>query len=154
MDSDTKIKVKEFADQKWMQVEFTFEVLAMNDLLVKKSLKEHVEKFTSVKGVYVFEKEFSEVEEIENPLPHIERAFSQIVTIKAMVRDLKTLIAISISYGPSSIEVLEPRKLDINIGEVQDVANMVSGIIHQIAAAGLGGIVATPKSGKDSGHAK
>jgi hypothetical protein len=151
MDSDTKIKVKELADQKWMKVEFTFEVLGMTKQVVDKALKEHIEKLSSLKGaLFIFRKEFSEIEVVEKPIPRVEKAFSQVVEVEAMVKDLKTLIAISISYGPSSIEVIEPKKLEINVGEVQDVANMVSGIIHQIAAAGLGGIIATPKSGKSA----
>jgi hypothetical protein len=149
MDSDTKIKIKDLADQKWMRVEFTFEVLGVTKQVVEKALKEHVEKISSIKGpTYVFRTEFSNIEEVENPTPRVKKALSQIVEVEAMIKDLKTLIAISISYGPSSIEVLEPKKLEVNVGEIQDVANMVSGIIHQIAAAGLGGIVATPKSSK------
>lgn len=146
MDSNTKIKVEELADQKWMRVELTFEVLGVTEAIVKKSLEDHIKKLSGIKGIFVVKKEFSKIESVENPLPNVEKAFSQVADVELMIKDLKTLIAISISYGPSSIEVLEPKKLEIGMGEIQDVANMVSGIIHQIAAAGLGGIVATPKS--------
>ncbi|MGC9310749.1 MAG: hypothetical protein ACP5E4_03430 [Candidatus Aenigmatarchaeota archaeon] len=146
MDADVKEKIGDLKDQKWMNVEMSFEVLGVEPEITKKSLEEHVGKLRRVKDVFVFQADLSDVEEVEKPMKGVEKAYSQVAEIGAMVKDLKTLMAVSISYGPSSIEIIEPKKLEINVGEVQDVANMVAGIIHQIAAAGLGGIVATPKN--------
>jgi hypothetical protein len=148
MDADTEEKFAECKEQKWMEVEMCFEVLGMGEDVVKASLEEHIQKLKQVKTALVYSAEMGEVEEVEKPMKDVEKAYSQIAEVGIMVKDLKTLIAISISYGPSSIEVIEPSKLEVNAGEVQDVANMVSGIIHQIASAGLGGIVATPKNGR------
>ncbi|MBN2095063.1 MAG: hypothetical protein JW727_03365 [Candidatus Aenigmarchaeota archaeon] len=151
MDSETKEKISELKEEKWMKVEMTFEVLGMAKDVVKSSLKEHVEKMKQLKTAFVYEAKFSTVDEVENPMKGVEKAYSQIVEMGLMVRDLKTLIALSISFGPSSVEVIEPTKIEVNSGEVQDISNMISGVIHQIAAAGAGGIIATPKSVKSCG---
>ncbi len=145
MDADLKYRMKELEAKKWMKVGFIFEVLGMNKEIVEKSLKEHIDKLEKIKTSLVYKKDFSLVEKVEKPMKGIEFAYSQIVETEVMVQDLKTLMVITISYGPSSIEILKPNTMNISAGEIQDVANMTSGVIHQIASAGLGGIVATPK---------
>ncbi len=145
MDAELKYKMKELEDKKWMKVGLIFEVLGMNKEIVEKSLKEHIEKLEKIKTSLIYKKNFSKIEKVEKPMKGIETAYSQIVETEVMVQDLKTLIVITISYGPSSIEILKPNKIEVSAGEIQDIANMISGVIHQIAAAGLGGIVATPK---------
>ena len=145
MDAELKYKMKELEDKKWMKVGLIFEVLGMNKEIVEKSLKEHIEKLEKIKTSLIYKKNFSKIEKVEKPMKGIETAYSQIVETEVMVQDLKTLIVITISYGPSSIEILKPNKMEVSAGEIQDIANMISGVIHQIAAAGLGGIVATPK---------
>ena len=145
MDKELKYKMKELEGKKWIKVNFIFEVLGMNEEIVENSLKEHVEKLEKIKTSLVYKKDFSKIEKVEKPMKGIETAYSQIVETEAMVQDLKTLMVITISYGPSSIEILKPNTMNVSAGEIQDVANMTSGVIHQIASAGLGGIVATPR---------
>ncbi len=145
MDAELKCKMKELEAKKWMKVGFIFEVLGMNKEIVEKSLKEHIDKLEKIKTSLVYKKDFSKIEKVEKPMKGIEFAYSQIVETEVMVQDLKTLMVITISYGPSSIEILKPNTINISAGEIQDVANMTSGVIHQIASAGLGGIIATPK---------
>ena len=145
MDSEIKFKIKELSKKKWMKVSLIFEVLGTTREIVEKSLKEHIEKLEKIKTIFLYKKDFSKIEEVEKPMKNVEKAYSQIVETEAMVKDIRTLIIITISYGPSSIEILEPKKIEISAGEIQDVSNMIAGIIHKFAAAGVGGIVATPK---------
>lgn len=146
MDAETKGRIKELQKKNWMRVELNFEVLGMNKDIVQKSLEEHIEKLGKVKTVFLYKKDFSEIELVENPIKNVDKAYSRIVEAEAMIADIKTLMIIALSYGPSSIEVLEPKKLEISAADIQDISNMVAGVIHQFAAAGIGGIVATPKS--------
>ena len=48
---------------------------------------------------------------------------------------------IVMEYGPSSIELLEPRILDLPISEAQGILNSLSRLVHQFAASGAGGLV-------------
>ncbi len=145
MDAEIKAKLKELEQKKWMKSNLIFEVLGTTQEIVEKSLREHIEKLEKIKTIFLYKKDFSKIEEVKNPMKKVEKGYSQIVETDVMVKDLKTLIMIAISYGPSSIEVLEPKKLEISAGEIQDISNMISGIIHKFAASGLGGVVATPK---------
>jgi len=145
MDSEIKFKIKELSKKKWMKVSLIFEVLGTTREIVEKSLKEHIEKLEKIKTIFLYKKDFSKIEEVEKPMKNVEKAYSQIVETEAMIKDIKTLIIITISYGPSSIEILEPKKIEISAGEIQDISNMISGIIHRFAASGIGGIIATPQ---------
>jgi len=145
MDSEIKFKIKELSRKKWMKISLIFEVLGTTREIVEKSLKEHIEKLEKIKTILLYKKDFSKIEEVEKPMKNVEKAYSQIVETEAMIKDIKTLIIITISYGPSSIEILEPKKIEISAGEIQDISNMISGIIHRFAASGIGGIVATPQ---------
>jgi len=145
MDSEIKFKIKELSKKKWMKVSLIFEVLGTTREIVEKSLKEHIEKLEKIKTIFLYKKDFSKIEEVEKPMKNVEKAYSQIVETEAMIKDIKTLIIITISYGPSSIEILEPKKIEISAGEMQDISNMISGVIHRFAASGIGGIIATPQ---------
>ena len=145
MDSEIKFKIKELSKKKWMKVSLIFEVLGTTREIVEKSLKEHIEKLEKIKTIFLYKKDLSKIEEVEKPMKNVEKAYSQIVETEAMIKDIKTLIIITISYGPSSIEILEPKKIEISAGEIQDISNMISGIIHRFAASGIGGIIATPQ---------
>lgn len=145
MDQDTKAKVKDMESKGWMTVSFIFEVLGNNKEIVEKSLKEHVGKLETIKTCFVYEKKFSEAEEVEKPIKNLDKGYSQYVDVECMVKDLTTLFVIAISYGPSSIEINKPEKMQLKAGDLQHLVNLVAGTIHKIAESGLGGIVATPK---------
>ena len=51
------------------------------------------------------------------------------------------LINIILVYGPSAVEILEPDSINVDIAEIQNIANMISSVMHKYAAAGIGGIV-------------
>lgn len=145
MGSEIRAKIKEFENKGWLSVNLIFEVLGATKEIVEKSLKEHVEKLEKIKTCFLYEKNFSEIEEIERPIKKLEKGYSQFVEVKTMIRDVTTLFVIALSYGPSSIEITKPKKVELSMSELQDLANLVAGTIHKIAEIGLGGIVATPR---------
>jgi len=132
----------------WFEVWFSIEALAVNEDVVKSALKKHVEKLSHVKDVFVFDTVFKDVAKVENPMKNVEHAYSQVVNVKFFVKKLSTLLNVVLTYGPSSIEVIGPHKKEIDISEVQDIANVLAGLVHQFAAAGAGGIVITPEEKK------
>jgi hypothetical protein len=145
MDAETKARVKELENKGWISATMIFEVLGATKEIVEKSLKEHVEKLEKIKTCFIYKKDFSKVEVIEKPIKNLDKGYSQFVEIECLIKDIITLVVISISYGPSSIEINKPKKIEISSGELQDIANLIAGTIHKIAEVGLGGIVATPK---------
>ncbi len=141
VDEETKRKRKD----DWIEAWFAIEALAVDKNVVESSLKQHVEGLSRIKDAFVYEKKFSEATRVENPLKNVKEAFSQVVELKLFVRDLFSLINIVVVYGPSSVEIIGPGKKEIKLEETQRIANVIAGIVHQFASAGVGGIVITPK---------
>ncbi len=125
------------------------EVLAANEEMAKSSLKDLIDKLKAEKGVEVIKADFKEIQKVENPVPGIKEAFSQVVEIELISKAYETLVGIVMNYGPSSIEILEPSSLKIGVGEAQAILNDISDLIHRFAAVGIGGLVITDSSKKN-----
>ena len=138
-------EIKDKRKNDWIEAWFAVEALAVDKDVVESSLRNHIEKLSRVKEAFVYEKKFSEIKKVENPIKNIKEAFSQIVELKLFVKDLFSLINIVIVYGPSSVEIIGPKDKEIKIEEIQRISNVLAGIVHQFASAGIGGIVITPK---------
>lgn len=145
--SDEKLEeaIKKKRKDNWIEAWFAIEALAVDKGVVESSLRDHVEKLSKVKEVFVYEKKFSEIKKVENPIKGIKEAFSQIVELKLFVKDVFSLINIVIVYGPSSVEIIGPKNKEIKVEEIQRIANVLAGLVHQFASAGIGGIVITPE---------
>ena len=139
------MSVEEKRKSGWIEAVFNIEAMAVSKEVAEKALKEHVERMEKAKDVFVYEKNFMDVQEIDNPPKNVEKAYSQVVEVKLFVKDLLALIGTVVLYGPSSIEILSPKSKEVSMEEMQLIANALAGMIHQFAQAGAGGIVFTPK---------
>ena len=137
--------IKNKKKENWIEVWFAIEALAVEKDVVESALKNHVERLSRVKEAFIYEKKFSEAKKVENPVKNIKEGFSQVVELKLFIKDLFSLINIVIVYGPSSVEIIGPDRKDIKLEEVQRISNVIAGIVHQFASAGLGGIVIAGK---------
>ena len=146
---DMKEEIAKRRKEKWYELLFSIEVLAIDREVTESSLREHVEKIERSPGLFVYEKNFYDIREVENPLKNVERAYSQVVTMKLFVKDFFTALTAIMLYGPSAVEVLGPDKKEIGISEMQDIANNVASLVHQFAAAGAGGMIIAPSQKKD-----
>lgn len=117
------------------------EVLAVNEEAAKSSLEKHVEKMEREKGCIVYKKEFQEINRVENPLPRIPVAYSNIVELEMVTVNYDSLMTLVMHYAPSSVEVLEPDKIIVKAGEAQAILSSVSEMMHNFAAQGVGGVV-------------
>ncbi|MFA4820445.1 MAG: hypothetical protein WC613_05835 [Candidatus Aenigmatarchaeota archaeon] len=136
--------VKEKRKEKWFDVWTSIEALAVEKHIVESALKKHIEKMKKIKEILVYEEDYAEALKVENPMKNVKEGYSQIVRIKFMAKDLMTLINVVMVYGPSSIEIMSPDKKELSISEAQNIVNGLAGVVHQFAAAGVGGIVITP----------
>ncbi len=136
---------KEEANEKvsdgWVRVWFAFEALAVGEDVTKKALENLLEKLETDQRVKVYKKEFSQVKRVENPLPEIKEGFSVVAEVEIIVKKFDELVQIVMEYGPSAVEILEPKELKLNIGDCQNVLNGVSDMMHRFAQAGVGGMV-------------
>ncbi len=129
----------------WIEAWFSIEALAINEDVVRTALKDHIEKLSKVRDVVIFEKVVKDALKVHKPLKNVEEAYSQVVDLKLMLKDLYTLIVVVLTYGPSSVEVISPGSVSVKAGEMQSISNLLATLIHQFASAGVGGIVITPK---------
>lgn len=139
--SENNEKLEEMRRANWIDCSMFIEAMAGSPEFVKKSLEGHIEKLSKEKGVFIYEKSFDETDEVDNPLPNIPKGYSQIVEIRLTVKRIEDLLRIVIKYCPSSVEVLSPESIKINITQMQDMLNLMAEIIHKFAQAGVGGVV-------------
>jgi len=97
-----------------------------------------------IKEILVYEEQYSDTLKVENPMKDVKEGHAQLVKVKFMAKDLITLINVVMVYGPSSIEIMSPNKKELSLSEAQNIVNALAGVVHQFAAAGIGGIVITP----------
>ena len=152
MDINDQAKLKEEISKKkkegWIEAWFAVEALAVKDNVVESALKDHVERLSRAKDVFAYETKFLEVNKVENPTQHIKEGFSQVAEIKLFIRNLNSMVAIIIVYGPSAIEIISPEKKDLKLEEMQNMVNLLAGYVHQFAAAGVGGLVISSNKGQ------
>ena len=78
---------------------------------------------------------------MDKPMKNIDVGHSLTSEIELVSKNIDNLVQLVTEYGPSAIEILEPKKITLDAGEAQNILNSVSHIMHQFAAAGAGGMV-------------
>ncbi len=136
----TKEQIEQKLKQGWIQAEMMFEVLAITEAAAKEALQNHIGKMES-SGIGMIKKDFSSLEKVEKPIQGIESGFSQVCETEMLVKNLETLLHIVMEFGPASVEILKPERYQLNVGEAQNILNIVAEMMHRFAVAGLGGIV-------------
>lgn len=143
-ENEMKERAEECHNKGWIKAWFAIEVMARDKETAETALKDHIESMEKIKDMFIYDKKFGEVQHVENPMRDIAEAYSQISEITVYVKDFYSLINIIVAFGPSSIEILEPKEYKMKIDEMQSLSNVISGLLHQFASAGIGGMVITP----------
>mgnify|MGYP000745869222 CR=1 FL=1 len=137
---------QELLKQGWIKSRLWFEVMGVSKEVTEKSLKAHVEKLEKLDGVKVLQKKFEKVEAVKK-LPSylkktgLKKAFSQVVETVILTDSIEKLLLVVMLFGPSAIEVLEPKELKVGIGTIQTIMNSVADMMHRIASSTMGGII-------------
>lgn len=137
----TKEQSDEKISQKWLRVGMVFEVIGVKEEVAQVALKDLMNKLDNDKRTGQYQTDYSDIAKIENPTKDIKEGFSQICEVKLAIKSLEDLVDIVMEYGPAGIEVIEPTRIEITVGEAQTIANSVSQMIHRFAAAGIGGLL-------------
>ncbi len=134
-------KIEKLKEEGWINVWCAIEVLATKEELAEKALKNIANKMKINPNLYIYKEEYLEAKEVEKPIEGVEKGYSKVMEISFLVKDLYSLIEFCIQYGPSAIEILEPNEIKVGIDEIQNLANLISGLMHQFVSAGIGGLV-------------
>ncbi len=125
----------------WIRAAMMIEALAITKETAESALDKHVEKMTKEKDIIICKKEFRGAEEVDKPLPNVPKGYSQVVDIELVVENFDKLVWIVMNYGPSAIEILEPKNITMDFGEAQGILNSLASMIHTYAAMGAGGML-------------
>jgi hypothetical protein len=141
MDEKTQQTVEKRVKEGWIKSNMMIEVLAVTEEAARESLEKHIEKMEKEELVMVYGKDFRKIEKVKDPLPRIPEAYSNIVELELLTKNYDKLIYMVMTYVPSSVEILEPGHIKMDMGEAQAILNSVAELIHKFAAAGIGGVI-------------
>jgi hypothetical protein len=141
MDGKLKESIEKKLKEGWIQTVMMIEVLASTEEAAKSSLEKHVASLEKEKKTLVGRKDFKGIRKIDNPLPNVEVGYSNIVELEVLAENLETLVYLAMNYAPSSIEILRPEKIELDMGEAQGILVSVADMLHKFARQGLGGVV-------------
>ncbi|MBU2476014.1 hypothetical protein KKG83_00935 [Candidatus Micrarchaeota archaeon] len=110
-------------DKNKLRLRVTIEVQAIQVDLLKKQLKEIQETLRK-------EDVFTIYDIIEaDPLEQGEH-YSSYLDVNLSVKDFHALMRLMFLYGPTSVEVIKPEKLEFSSGELQDGLHLIADIVH------------------------
>ena len=130
-------KVGEGCIRAWI----VFEALAITEAAAKEALEKLMDKLDKDDRVMLYKKAFGESKKVEKPMKGIDVGYWFTCEVNAISKNFDNLACIAMEYGPSAVEILEPEKITIKMGEAQCILNSISHMMHRLAAAGAGGIV-------------
>ncbi len=136
MDLNEK-EIDEKIKKGWIQVLMTFEVMGTSKEIAESTLREHIERLEKEDYVIVLKESFFDVEEIEI---ENKKLFSNVCEVEGIVRNFEDLVNLVLYYGPSSCEILKPEKIELDMGNAQNILNTLGGIMHRLSEL-TGGIV-------------
>ncbi|MBI4177644.1 MAG: hypothetical protein HY516_04750 [Candidatus Aenigmarchaeota archaeon] len=133
--------VRQKLNDGWLKAWVMVESLATKEDVSRQSLIELTKLVEKEQEIGVVKKEVKESHKVENPLPNIAEAYSTVLELEILAKNYGSLARFVINYGPSAVEILEPKKIAIELGEAQNVLNEVANLVHRFAQAGIGGVV-------------
>jgi hypothetical protein len=110
-------------DKNKLRLRVNIEVQAIEENLLKKQLKEIQETIRK-------EEVFTIYDIVEaKPLNQGEH-YSSYLDINLSVKDFHALMRLMFLYGPTTVEVIRPEKVEFAAGELQDGLMIVSDVVH------------------------
>ena len=76
-------------------------------------MEKHITKLEKEKGVLIVKRDWKEAKRVEKPFQNIPEAYSYLVELEVLTEGYEKLVFITIQYGPSSIEILEPQEVKL-----------------------------------------
>ncbi len=140
-DDKTQEKTRKKLKEGWIKATMMIEALATTDKAAKEALEKHVGAMDREDGLIRCKTEWGEMKKVEKPFKNVEVAHSLIVEVEFIAQSFERLVWAVMTFCPSSIEIIEPENLKLDMGDAQNILNSISDIIHRFAAMGIGGVV-------------
>lgn len=115
---------------KQIKAKVIIEVVGAPKEHVETTLKNIVNKVKDEKDLNLLRSEFFEAKETEvKDMP--QKVWSAFFELDITVPNINRLISFCFDYMPSSIDILDPSKLDLNAGEISDMLNDLLAGLHK-----------------------
>ncbi len=124
-----------------LEVWMVFDVMAATEEAARESLDDHLEKLESERSVSAFAADVDDIREVEQPSAQLDHGYSQVAEVEMEVDSFSELVKMVINYGPTSVDVKSPDRVEMGIGEVRNALNAVAQIMHQFLQSGAGGMM-------------
>ena len=109
-----------------IKIRAIIELKAIEQTLLEKHVKKIIEAIKKEINFTIYSIESAEIVEEEE-------MYSTFIEVTLTVKDYSTLILFLFYYGPTSIEVIKPNKLELSQAEFQDGLVQLSGIFQKYA---------------------
>ncbi|MDD2531283.1 MAG: hypothetical protein PHO61_01170 [Candidatus ainarchaeum sp.] len=109
-----------------IKIRAIIELKAIEQTLLEKHVKKIIEAIKQEINFTIYSIESAEIVEEEE-------MYSTFIEVTLTVKDYSTLILFLFYYGPTSIEVIKPNKLELSQAEFQDGLVQLSGIFQKYA---------------------
>ncbi|MFH1587317.1 MAG: hypothetical protein ABID38_05650 [Candidatus Diapherotrites archaeon] len=106
-----------------LRLKIIIEAQAIEDTLLKKKMGE-------IKGMIEKEKDFRLYDIYFAPLIKQDENYATYLEINLSVKDFRALARLLFFYGPSTIEIISPEKLELTADELQDGLVDMADMIH------------------------
>jgi hypothetical protein len=110
------------------RVKAIIEILGKPKEHVESTLKNVLEELEKREGLSILEKEIAATKELE-------KFFSTYVDLEIKLNSLDSLIDFCFDFLPSSLEILEPEKIELESGELAEFMNDLLAKLHQQSMA-------------------
>ena len=135
-------EAKEKVGEGWIKAWMAFEAISTEPETVKQSLSSLLENVEKDTRLSVFKKgDLKEPQKIDNPfkkLTDLKHVWASSTEVHFVIKNFEDMVNISLEYGPSAIEILEPKSIKLDIRSAQSILNTTSSIMHRITEQLLG----------------
>jgi len=132
----------------WIEAWLAFEAVAINKEIAEESLKSHVERMGKSREIFIYEKTTKESKQMKEVPAHLKKKlpadaqlWSHVAEVRALCKDFYSLLNLVVLFGPSAVEIIGPNSKIMKLDEMQNIANTIAGLLHEFAAAGVGGVI-------------
>ena len=118
------MKIEEKLNQGWLHCFIVIEIAGKPANYVTKVFDGVLKNLAKEKGIEIIKKKVHKVKKIET-------VFSTFAEIEMLVMNMKRLVDITFDYMPSSIEIIEPTTLKLELTDVNGLINDLSAKLHK-----------------------
>lgn len=133
-------EIKNKVKKGWIRCWSAVEVMAVEKDVTEEALKEHMKKIKREKGIKIYKEKFDSAEKTGKKIKDKD-IYTQVVEFEFIVENLRKLVDFVMLYGPSALEIMEPEKIEIKMGEAQEMVNRVATVIHNIVTKRMASVL-------------